>query len=415
MKSLFERAKQLIPLGANTSSKAPCRMAEGFGPTHALGGKGCMVTVPGGKEMIDWAMGLGPVTIGHGHPAITSAVSLQAARGVAHTLPTELEVELAELLHDWIPGAEMVRFLKSGSDACAAAVRLARAFTGYDKIIRCGYHGWHDWAMNADYEGKKGIPQCVRDLTITVPFNDLEALEDEFLKGGVAGFILEPVSLIEPYDWYLPRVRDLCDRYGVVLIFDEVITGIRMGRGGAAEYFNVTPDLTCTGKGLANGFPLAAISGRRDIMQCFWETHISGTYNGETAALAASLTTLGILERENFWEHQRTIGKTLRDGYQTMVEDFALKDHTKILGMPHFTSIQWPDATEFTLFQQEMMRCGVLFTGSQFPCLAHNLGHVRTTCRAYRTAGAIVAEAIASGDVHKRLECKVNTSIFRRH
>lgn len=415
MESLAEISKRLIPLGTNTSSKAACRFADGYGPTHIVSGNGAVVVTEDGREFIDWAMGLGPVTVGHGNPRIAAAVQEAAIRGVAHTLPTQYEVTISEILNRWVPGADMVRLLKTGSDACAAAVRLARVFTGHDKIVRCGYHGWHDWAMNADYQEKLGIPQCVRDLTKTVPFNDLEAVEDEFLKQGVAAFILEPVSLIEPYDWYLPRIRDLCTRYGVVLIFDEVITGIRMGRSGAAGYFNVTPDLTCLGKGLANGYPLAAVTGRADIMRGFERTHISGTYNGETSAIAASIATLRLLDTHSFWDHQRQVGISLRTGYQQMVADFGLEAHTKILGMPHFTSIQWADPAHFTLFQQEMMREGILFSGSQFPCLAHTHQQVAKTRQAYRKAGAILAEAIAGDEVAKRLECKVNASIFQRH
>ena len=413
--TLADRARRLIPMGVNTSSKAACRFAEGFGPTHVVSGHGAEVMTSDGRTLIDWAMGLGPVLLGHGDQDVRAAVAEAANYGVSHTLPTRYEVEVAEVLNRWVPGADMVRFLKTGSDACAAAVRLARAFTRRDKIVRCGYHGWHDWAMNSDYEEKLGIPQAVRDLTVSVPFNDHEAVQEAIEGGGVAAVILEPVSLVPPDSHYLWRLRHLCNTHEVVLIFDEVITGIRMGRGGAAGYFGVTPDLTCLGKGLANGFPLAAVTGRVGIMRCFEDTHISGTYNGETSALAACLATLRKLDSHDFWSHQRKVGLSLRHGYERAVDEYKLSTHTKILGMPHFTSVQWPDPVLFTLFQQEMIREGILFSGSQFPSLAHTDEQVRKTRDAYYAACQRVAEAIETNTVQQRLECRVNRSIFTRH
>ncbi len=246
-------------------------------------------------------------------------------------------------------------------------------------------------------------------------YDDLEELEEAFQKHRPAIFILEPVSITKPHDWYLPRVRELCNTYGVVLAFDEVITGIRMARGGAQEIYGVTPDLCAIGKGLANGIPISAVCGRRDIMDMFNHTHISGTFFGDTVGINAALTTMEILEKENFWEHQEKVGDALFDAYSVARIEHDVMAYTDIYGLPHFTVIKWHDIGHATLFQQEMLRLGILFTGSQFPCLAHDQAAVDQTIAAYDTAMEITSAAIKSGSVGRKLECKVNKQLFVRH
>ena len=241
---------------------------RGFAPKYLVRGQGSHVWDADGNEYIDYPMGLGPVTLGHAHPEVNAAIAAQLAHGNCFSLMHPLEVELAERIRRIVPCAEQVRFGKNGSDATAACVRAARAKTGRAHILRCGYHGWQDWSIDASYgvRAPKACPAEVMALTTSFPYNDLPALER----------LLGPQRRWPPSSWsrwrpslrqpgYLAGVRELATRHGAVLVFDEVITGFRYARGGAQEYFGVTPDLAAMGKGVANGQPLSIVCGRRDV------------------------------------------------------------------------------------------------------------------------------------------------------
>jgi len=407
-KPLHEVHENLVPMGCQVSSKGRHRYCRGFGPRFISKAEGCRVWDDQGRQYIDWTMGLGAITIGHQPIHYPN---------VAFPLPSYEEVMLAELVEEWVPCAEMVRFMKNGSDATSACVRLARAYTGRDVILRCGYHGWHDWALNADYASKKGVPQAVRDLTISVKYNEPAALEKAIQDFKPACFILEAVSLEAPRGDYLSLVRDICTRHGVILIFDEIITGFRIAPGGAQEYYGVFPDLCAMGKAMGNGAPISLVAGKREIMMAWLDTHLSGTHFGEVGAIQAAIDNLTYMKEHLFWDHQKEIGKALIWAYQASVEQHGLVGLTKIQGLPHFTNIKWEDGfeSEQTLWQQEMLRRGVLVASGQFVCLDHTQKEVAQTAKAYDEALGIVAEARKKGDVEKRLECEVNTTTFRRH
>ncbi len=406
MPTLRERHERLIPQGTQVASKGRYRYCDGFGPQFIRYGEGCRVTGDDRKIYIDWTMGLGAVTLGH-----DNAPDMEA---IAWPLPSEEEVILAELVERLIPSCEMVRFMKSGSDATSACVRLARAYTGRDPVLRCGYHGYHDWALNADYQSKKGIPQCVRDLTITFPYNDPDALESLVRKHDPACIIMELVSLTPPENYFLDEVRAICDEYDIVMIADEVITGFRMAPGGAQEVYAVKPDLTAAGKAMGNGAPISLVCGKRAIMQAWNDTHLSGTHFGEVGAMRAAIHNLQTMEAECFWSHQSDVGHSLIRGYTSSALAHNLQDRTRIKGLPHFTSLEWDDNLEGTLFQQELLRRGVLVATGQFVCLAHDDEAIEQTLAAYDAAMQIVAEARDEGKVEKRLECKPNQTVFRR-
>lgn len=407
--ALYERASKVIPMCCQTSSKSAKRFANGFGPKYIDRAKGAYVWDVDGNKFIDWHMGLGPVTIGHADDRVNNAATHAANFGNCVTLPTAWEVDLAEKVTQWTH-TDKVRFLKTGSDADSAAVRLARAFTGRDKILRCGYHGWHDWALNADYAEKRGIPLCVRDQTVSLKYGEKPTHLDLY-----AGFIVEAINLEPINREWLEETMIACRKAGVVVIFDEVITGLRVAKGGAAEYLKLKPDLITMGKGLANGWPISAVCGRADIMDCFEHTHISGTWYGETTAMAAALMTMEILESENFWKHSDKVGNYLKTWYRQYISDLGAKDYTEIKGSPYFTTIIWKDPAHFTLFQQEMMREGILFDGCQFPCLAHGDNEMRATVRAYRIAIEKTMNAIKDGKVMEELQCEVNQTLFKRN
>jgi glutamate-1-semialdehyde 2,1-aminomutase len=398
------RHEALIPMGTQVSSKGRFRNCRGFGPEWIIGGDGAYVEDPRGRKYLDWSCGLGALTIGHNGIAIAPACL---------PLPHPVELTLAEKLHAWIPCAEMVRFMKTGSDATSAAIRLARVFTGRDRIVDAGnYHGIGDWTIAAEHEG---VPKCVRDLTIRVPFNNLAALEDQLNFNDVATVIMEPVSLIAPEPGYLETVKEICQRHGTLLIFDEVITGIRMAKGGAQEVYGVTPDLCCIGKGMANGYPISAVCGRRGVMEFWSRTHLSGTHFADPACMEAALMIMNAMDVRDFWKHQEHIGGRLLALVSDLIATWKLSDVMTARGHAHWWVLQIPDPLHQTLVQQEMIRRGVLGSnGSHFVSLAHTHGDVIKTADAYGEAFRVLRGALDADNLKDCLECEVNRTVFRR-
>ena len=279
---LKARAEKLIPTCSQTFSKAPTQFVQGVAPVFLARGEGSHVWDVDGNEYIDYPMALGPIILGHNYPAVTEAVTRQMKDGNIYSLPHPLEVEVAELLVELIPSAEMVRFGKNGSDVTTGAVRAARAFTGRELIACCGYHGWQDWYIGTTTRNQ-GVPQCVREQTLPFEYNQIESLERILQQnpGKIAAVIMEPVGIVEPQDGFLQQVLDLTHEAGALLIFDEIVTGFRVALGGAQEYYGVTPDMTCCGKAMGNGYPASAVVGRRDVMEWFDEIFFSFTFGGD--------------------------------------------------------------------------------------------------------------------------------------
>jgi len=307
------RAADVIPGGSSTGSRRPdvlygSRAFDAAVPTHYERADGCYLWSPDGRRFIDCGMALGAVGIGHADPAITRAVIDAASSGNISTLPHRLEVEVAERLVQVIPSAEQVRFLRTGAEANAAAIRMARALTGREHIVACGYFGWLDWSSDA-----AGVPASVRQAVTWVPFNDIEALESAIsaLAAPPAAIIIEPlVHDIASASW-LDVARRLADRTGAVLIFDEVKTAFRVRTGGVQELTGVTPDLTILGKAMANGYPLAAVVGRAGVMEVAQRTWISSTAATESTGLAAAKAVLEWHERTDVPERMAMAGGML--------------------------------------------------------------------------------------------------------
>jgi glutamate-1-semialdehyde 2,1-aminomutase/spore coat polysaccharide biosynthesis protein SpsF len=399
--ALWERARVAMPAGTQTLSKGPTQFVRGFAPKFLVRGRGSHVWDADGNEYIDYPMGLGPVSLGHGHPEVIEAVNRQLHEGTAFTLMHPLEIVLAERLIRMVPCAEQVRFGKNGSDATSACIRAARAKTGRKHVTRCGYHGWQDWAIDPSYGIRaRGVPEDVMRLTIPFPYNDLKALEQILTETPCAAVILEPVAATPPTPGYLEGVRQLATRYGAVLVFDEVITGFRYARGGAQEYFGVTPDLASMGKGVANGLPLSIVAGKRSFMEPFEEVFFSFTFGGETASLAAAIATLDVMEREDYWSHVWRLGARLQSGFRALAPSYGLAGIADCGGLPPWTVFVFKDTEHWSslqlksLFQQEMLRHGVLFSGSQFICLAHTDDDVDRTLEAYTEAMKVLRFAI---------------------
>ena len=420
-KALLERAAKIIPTRSQTFSKAPTQFVQGVAPNFIARGQGCHVWDVDGNEYIDYAMALAPVVLGHADPDVCDAVNEEMRRGTAFSLPHPLEVEVAEMLVEMIPCAEMVRFGKNGSDATAGALRVARAFTGRDVVAMCGYHGWQDWCI-APTTRNKGIPQAVRDLTKTFNYNDIASLENIFAEnpGKVAAVILEATGIVAPKPGFLEAVKEVAHKNGAVLVFDEIVTGFRWANGGAQQFFGVTPDLGCFGKAMGNGFPIAAVVGRRDIMEWMDEVFFSFTFGGETAALAASKAVLTKFKTQPVIEHIWNQGKRIQDGYNVLAQTYGIEKFTECIGYSPRTVSVFRDENgadsliHKSLFQQECLKRGILFTGGHNLSLSHTAADVSHTLRVYRSAMEILAEAIRAGDASGRLEGPPIQPVFRK-
>src|SRR5437763_1516910 len=260
----WERAQRVIPMGTQTLSKSPTQFVQGVTPIYLQRGKGSHVWDVDGNEYVDYPMALGPVLLGYAEPVVDDAIRRQLADGITATLMHPLEVEVAERIVALCPGVEAVRFGKSGSDAVSAAVRAARAYTGRDRVLVSGYHGWHDWYI-ATTTRNRGVPEIVSGLVGTFPFDDLDALEQGLRGDNVAAVILEPSGATVPSPGFLQGAVDLSRRHGAVSVFDEIITGFRVAPGGARERYGVVPDLSCYGKALGNGMPISARHSDADV------------------------------------------------------------------------------------------------------------------------------------------------------
>jgi len=331
--ALLERAKAKIPCQTQCLSKGPTQFVQGVAPVYLQRGEGSHVWDVDGNEYIDFMSGLGPISLGYNYPATNEAIRSQLESGTTFSLMHPLEVEVAELLTEIIPCAEMVRFGKNGSDATSAAIRIARAYTGREHLAQWGYHGWHDWYA-VTTSRCKGIPRRFAELIHPFAYNQIESLEKVFRQypQEIAAVIMEPVGTSAPENNFLQKVRDLCDRYGALLIFDEVITGFRWALGGAQEFFQVIPDLACFGKSMANGMPLSAVVGRRDVMRASEEVFFSLTFGGECLSLAAAQATINEIREKDVIEHIWLQGRVLQEGLNQLSQEHGLGDKIRCIG-----------------------------------------------------------------------------------
>ena len=417
----YRRALETIPLASQTFSKAAMSTVEGAAPLFLDRGDGARVWDIDGNAYIDYVLGLLPVVLGYRDPDVDAAIRAQLDKGISFSLATELEFELAERLCALIPCAEMVRFGKNGSDATSAAIRLARAYTGRDKVALCGYHGWHDWYIGTTAR-HLGVPQAVRALSTTFPYNDAGAL-DALLKAEpdkFAAVILEPVALEEPAPGFLQAVRDLCTRHGVVLVFDEIVTGFRIHLGGAQAAYGVVPDLAAFGKAMGNGMPISAIVGRRAIMRVMEDIFFSGTFGGEALSLAASIATVDKLKAQKGPERFAALGKHFKVSVAGVLEANGLGREFRVKGSDWWPAVvpagdgRGDAVTVGSLLKQELIEAGVLMGSTFNLCLAHDdAAVVEETLVAWKQAAARVAEALASNDPAARLRGKPMRSVFQ--
>ena len=372
-KSWRERADAVIPTGASTGSKRAAALygeEDSDAPTYFINARGCRVTAMNGESFIDCTMALGAVALGYAEPRVTKAVIEAASEGSVAALSSWREVELAERLCAVIPCAERAQFLKSGAEAISAAVRLARTYTGRDRVVASGYFGWHDWSSNSE-----GVPHAVRGDVAHVPFGDVSALERAARDAGrsLAAIVLEPVVDHEPPQDWLVRARALCDELGAALVFDEMKTGFRLAPGGYQQVCGVTPDLAAFGKALANGYPLAAVVGNAPLMDAARRTWISSTLASEATALAAGLAVLDWHDETDICAKLAAIGHEMRAAVDRAITATDARG-VRTDGVDAMWLLRWDDAASENRFVREALGAGVLFKRGayNFAAIAHD-------------------------------------------
>ena len=416
----WDRAKNLIPAGTQCLSKGPTQFVDGVAPKYLKKGKGCHVWDVDGNEYIDYGMGLRPIILGYCYPAVNEAIAKQLKDGITFTLMHPLEVELAELLANTIPCAEAVRYGKNGSDATTAAIRVARSYTGRDKIAICGYHGWHDWSIITT-ERNKGIPKVMKQLSFTFEYNNIESLKELFdaYPDEFAAVIMEPVGITPPQNDFLKEVKEITHKNGAVLIFDEIITGFRFSLGGAQEYFGVVPDLAAFGKAMANGMPMSALVGKEEIMNVLNETFFSFTFGGECLSMVAAIATINELREKNVIDFIWTQGRKLKEGYNRLANELELEEYTRCVGYPPNALVKFYGKTSDesllmkSLVQQELLKRGILWAAYHAISYSHKDLEISTTLEAFNDALRVLKKAICEEKIEKLLEGKPVKPVFR--
>jgi len=416
---LYERAKIVTPVAAQTFSKGPGRyFTRSIFLRH---GKGVYVWDTEGNKYLDMCAALGPVLIGHSDKRINKAIKRQLKKGISLSLPTEIETELCEKLTDIPPGCEMVRLMKNGSDVTAAAVRLARTYTGRDNIIKCGYHGWADWTI-AGENNCVGIPEAIKKLTYNMEYGNIGQNVEMIKELNPACVILEPIQKNGTDNAYLGALRKICTQEEVVLVFDEVVSGFRTYAGSAAKYYNVIPDLMCIGKAVANGMPISAVCGRKDIVSlidkgCF----ISTTFGGETLSIAAALETIKILENPLTTNRIHYLGILAKKGLEMSVKKYKLDNVINVVGTPPRNGVVFNDYNGLdyldyaSLWNETMLDNGILTHGINYYMLAMKEKDILKYLEAAEKAILKIQIAAFNGTTKDLLRGKKLEPIFRRN
>lgn len=413
---IWQRSQGLIPAGTQTLAKGPSQYSCGVAPKYLVKGKGARVWDADGNEYLDYNMGVGPLILGYCNLEVDAAIRTQLDDGITFSLMHPLEVELAELIRECIPHAESVRFSKTGCDVTSAAIRLARAFTGREKVLCCGYHGWHDWYI-ATTARNAGIPLSTAALTTTFKYNNIQSVQ-EALDKDTACVILEPLVFEREKNDFVFRLRELCDQNGTLLIFDEMWTGFRCARGGAQEFLGVRSDLSLFSKAIANGMPISVIAGRRDVMDLLEEdVFFFTTFGGEALSLAASLACINFIRKHDVIQHINQLGQGLLDGVNKIIADLSM-DYINVIGYPfrtmmNFTPLQADPFEMKTLVQQEMIRRGILWSGFHNLCYAHSREDIDYTLDAYAQVLSVLKDAVAKNNIKDQLKGEILEPVFR--
>lgn len=423
------RANRLIPGGAHTYSKGDDQFPANA-PRIIDRGLGCKLWDVDGNEFTDMAMSLGTVLLGHAYEPVLEAVRKEINRGVNFCRPSVIEGELAELLVELIPSAEMVKFGKNGSDAVTAAVKLARAYTGRKYVVRCAadpFNAIHDWFIGSTVFNR-GVPEEIQALTLKFNYNDLESCKQLFDRhpGQIACFILEPVSFEPPKDGFLENLKALCEKNGALLIFDEVVSGFRFALGGVQEMVGVTPHLSAFGKGMANGFSVSALVGQREFMRIGGIDHdqervflLSTTHGGETHSLAAAIACINEIRRHDIITHFWKTGEALMEGVRSAAREVGAEKYVEVSGYGVKPAFAFKDETgkvsmtARTLFLQETIARGLLMP-YVVPSYAHKEETIDFAVECIRDALDVMKKAAEGSGMAAAIEGGIIKPVFRK-
>ena len=415
----YKIALDLIPAQTQTLAKGTGQNIKGVAPKFLQKGKGSHVWDVDGNEYIDYTMGVGPLSLGYAYDKIDEAIKKQLEDGITFSMPHLLEVELAELIHKVVPNAESVRYSRGGADVVSGAVRVSRAYTGRNKVLCCGYHGWHDWYISVT-DRNKGIPQEIQNLSFTFNYNDIQSVIDS-IDDDTACVILEPFVFEEPKDNFLQKLRDICIENGTVLVFDEMWTGFRVALGGAQEYFGIKADLACFSKAVANGMPLAILTGKKEIMSLLdKDVFFFNTFGGEALSLAAAKATINEMIEKNVQTYLAKQGNKLKTGYNKITEKLGM-NYTKCSGFDCRTIMTF-DAEKSgcnplemkSLVQQEMIKRGILWSGFHNMSFSHSDEDVNYTLKVYEVVLPILKKAVEEKNIKKYLRGEPVEPVFRK-
>lgn len=406
-KLLLDKALKNIPLASQTYSKS-YRYFTGLEAPHFIErGKGAKVWDVDNNMFTDFICALGPITVGYCNNEINEVIMKQLEKGIVFSKASPLEYELSKLIKEKLPFAEMVRYLKNGSDVTTTAVRLARAYTGKDRILVCGYHGIHDWYIGAT-KNNLGVPKVVCELTTTFDYNSMESLEAVVDKyDDIAAVIMEPIQGDGPLEGYLQDVRRLTEREGIVLIFDEVVSGFRYAAGGASEYYSVSPDLITFGKGMANGMPISVIAGKKALLEMIETKNvfISTTFGGECLSLAAAIKTIEILDRDNGYEHMWALGDMFLKHARNSVKRYGLHNIVNVSGLAPHCGIGFDDYDKYSyldflsVYIKTLLEHNIMSVGINNFSLAHTKDDVANLNNAVDDAFGRIRKNIDNGNV----------------
>lgn len=409
--ALYKRGQEVLA-GPSTFSKGPDQFAYGITPYALEKGDGAYLWDVDGNKYLDTFMALGAVILGYNHPYVNEAILTQMGKGISFSLTHKLEIEVAEMLCNRIPCAEMVRFGKNGNDVTSAAIRLSRYVTGKNHILFCGYHGWQDWYI-CQTSMNGGIPEEVKNYSHRFKYNDLEDLERLLIdfRDKIACIIMEPVSRTHPKDNYLQGVRDLADKYNVILVFDEVVTGFRFHRGGYQSVCGVTPDLACFSKALGNGMPISALVGKADIMRKCPEIFYSLTFAGETLSLAAAKAVMEVIDKEDVPAVIENAGQNLLNGTNQLLSKHELTETIIVEGFPCRSVLifhnykEVPASDVRTYWIQELTKRNIITAGSHIMSLAHNKMEIDFILEQYDAVLKDVKESLDNNTLPNKLQC----------
>ena len=370
---MHDRALGFIPMATQTHSKMPREALRGVEPCYLDRGEGCRVWDVDGNEYIDFRNGLGPISLGYRFPAVDEAIRKQLDKGIIFSYPHPLELEVAEKLVEVLPSAERVRYLKTGGEAMAATHRLARAFTGRDLIFHCGYHGWINTMT------RHGVPEATQKTYRSVPWGNIEPYVEAF---DTEGDQIAAVSVASSYGDlergipFLVELRELTQKHGTLLIFDEIVMGFRLRRAGAQEYFGVTPDLSVFAKGISNGVPLSCYVGRAEVMDKVQESTISSTFGGDAIGLAAARAVLEVYEKENVIGTLWARGEQLHKGFNAHCERLGIPAGFRGAGPVGQLTFSHPDPKVngglFLKFNGEVLKRGVIIYSVCYTNFSHS-------------------------------------------